>query len=134
MARTKKAPQKVKRLSKKVLHNGKLTIIKVLPKNGTISQADLDRWHEVFRTNSMTLKEAAKTGEVKVEFVPAPEKGKHYITFVRVGSDEYYPTPEDLENWRDIFEEAAKDPDFKIFTHQFVDVKTIELGKVVAVE
>lgn len=124
----------MKRAKKKALANRKLTIIKVLPKNGTISKKDLDRWHEVFRTNAMTPEDAVKTGEVEVEYVPTAKPGKHYITLVRVGNDEYQPTFEELEQWRDIFEEAAKDPDFKIFTHKDVFVETIDIGVLISVE
>jgi hypothetical protein len=44
------------------------------------------------------------------------------------------PTMEDLETWRDIFSQAAKDPDFKIFTHKDVHVEVLEISKVVTVE
>lgn len=42
--------------------------------------------------------------------------------------------PEDLEAWRNVFEEAANDPDFKIFTHPNVEIEVIPVGKIVAVE
>jgi hypothetical protein len=82
----------------------------------------------------MTPEDAVKTGEVEVQNLPVAKSNDHYLTLVRVGSDEYHPTTEDLEQWRDIFSKAAVDPDFKIFTHKDVHVETIELGKVLAVE
>jgi hypothetical protein len=124
----------MKRSKKKALANRKLTIIKVLPKDGTISPEDLNRWHEIFRNNLMTPEDAVKTGEVEVQNLPVAKSNDHYLTLVRVGGDEYHPTTEDLEQWRDIFSKAAADPDFKIFTHKDVHVETIELGKVLAVE
>lgn len=124
----------MKRSKKKALANRKLTIIKVLPKDGTISQADLDHWHEVFRNNLTTPELAAATGEVEVEYIPVAKEGQQFITVVRVGDDEYSPTMEDLEHWRDIFKEAQDDPDFKIFTHNAVNIEVIDLGKIVAVE
>jgi hypothetical protein len=124
----------MKRSKKKALANRKLTIIKILPKNGTISQEDLDRWHEIFRNNLMSVEDAVKTGEVEVQNLPVARNNDHYLTLVRVGSDEYHPTMEDLENWRNIFDQASKDPDFKIFTHKDVHVEVIELNKIVAVE
>jgi hypothetical protein len=42
------------------------------------------------------------------------------------------PTTEDLDTWREIFEDAVADPDFKIFSHPGVEVtqvKPIELQK-----
>ena len=124
----------MKRSKKKALANRKLTIVKILPKDGTISQEDLDRWHEIFRNNLMTVEDAVKTGEVEVQNLPVAKNNDRYLTIVRVGSDEYSPTIEDLENWRDIFSQASKDPDFKIFTHKDVHVEVIEIGKVLAVE
>lgn len=124
----------MKRSKKKQLANRKLTIIKILPKNGTISQQDLDRWHEIFRSNSMSAAEAAATGEVEVTELPVAKSNDHYITLVKVGSDEYLPTTEDLNAWREVFESASKDPDFKIFTHKDVNIEVIPLDKVIAVE
>ena len=124
----------MKRSKKKALANRKLTIIKVLPKDGTISPEDLNRWHEIFRNNLMTAEEAVKTGEVEVQNLPVARSNDHYLTLVRVGSNDYHPTPEDLNQWREVFDQAAKDPDFKIFTHKDVHVEVIDLGKVLAVE
>lgn len=124
----------MKRSKKKALSNRKITLIKILPKDGTISQEDLNRWHEIFRNNLMTSEQAMQTGEVEVQDVPVPRSGDHFLTLVRVGSDEYQPTLEDLSAWRDVFEQASKDPNFKIFTHKDVNVEVIELGKVIAVE
>jgi hypothetical protein len=121
-------------LNRKHLADRKLTIIKILPKDGTISQDDLDRWHEIFRTNSTTPELAEATGEVKVQVLHSPKEEEHFITLVKVGSDDHHPTVEELEQWREVFEAAAKDPDFKIFTHHMVDVSVIPLNKVVAVE
>lgn len=124
----------MKRSKKKALSRRRLTIIKVLPKNGTISQNDLDRWHEIFRTKSMSPELAMATGEVIVEQLPVPKNDDHFITIVKVGSEEYAPSIEDLENWRKVFEEASLDPDFKIFTHKDVNVEVINVGDVIAVE
>lgn len=124
----------MRRSKKKALGNRKLTIIKVLPKNGSISPEDLDRWHFMFRNNLVNLKLANDSGEVEIQEIPMRKGDNHYLTLVRVGSDEYQPTVEELEEWRQIFEDAAKDPDFKIFTHKDVNIEVIELGKVLAIE
>lgn len=49
------------------------------------------------------------------------------ITLVKVGDSSYTPTPQDLEHWKQIFEEAQTDPDFKIFTHSAVSVTQLEV-------
>lgn len=45
------------------------------------------------------------------------------LTLVKVKGN---PSVEDLEAWRDIFEEASHDPDFKIFTHEGIEVEQLE--------
>jgi len=50
------------------------------------------------------------------------------ITLVKIGGNaegEFRPSPTDLQFWRNIFEEAQYDKDFKIFTHQGVDVQRV---------
>jgi hypothetical protein len=49
------------------------------------------------------------------------------LTLVKVGGggDNYKPTPADLEIWRQVFEEAQYDKDFKIFTHDAVTVERV---------
>lgn len=46
-------------------------------------------------------------------------------TLVKIGDQEFRPTPADLEQWRDIWESAQYDPDFKIFTHNAVTVERV---------
>lgn len=48
------------------------------------------------------------------------------LTLVKVGSnDGLKPTYSDLEGYRDIFQNAQNDPDFKIFTHNDVTIERI---------
>jgi hypothetical protein len=49
------------------------------------------------------------------------------LTLIKVGggADNYRPTPEDLQMWRNVFEEGQYDKDFKIFTHDGVTVEKI---------
>lgn len=49
------------------------------------------------------------------------------LTLVKVGDSNYTPTPQDLEYWKEIFEEAQHDKDFKIFTHSAVSVTQLEI-------
>ena len=50
------------------------------------------------------------------------------LTVVKIGSADYKPTFADLEAWRTVFEEAQYDKDFKIFTHEGVDVTRVGYG------
>lgn len=49
------------------------------------------------------------------------------LTLVKIGggAGDYKPTPQDLELWRQVFEEAQYDKDFKIFTHEAVAVDRV---------
>src|SRR5271166_5968916 len=51
------------------------------------------------------------------------------LTIVKIGSADYKPTFADLEAWRSTFEEAQYDKDFKIFTHEGVDVTRVGYGQ-----
>ncbi len=50
------------------------------------------------------------------------------LTLVKIGNEEFRPTPTDLDAWRDVFEQATYDKDFKIFTHNAVNVERIGYG------
>src|ERR1035437_4248241 len=50
------------------------------------------------------------------------------LTIVKIGSADYKPTYADLEAWRSTFEAAQYDKDFKIFTHEGVDVSRVGYG------
>lgn len=47
------------------------------------------------------------------------------LTLVKIGGEDYKPSPTDLEAWRQVFEEAQNDKDFKIFTHDKVAVERV---------
>jgi hypothetical protein len=47
------------------------------------------------------------------------------LTLVKIGGDDYKPSPVDLDAWRQVFEEAQNDKDFKIFTHDKVAVERV---------
>jgi len=51
------------------------------------------------------------------------------MTLIKIGSDEFRPTPTDLEAWRNVFTEAQYDKDFKIFTHNAVTVERVGYGQ-----
>ena len=52
------------------------------------------------------------------------------LTIVKIGSADYKPTFADLEAWRSTFEEAQYDKDFKIFTHEGVDIQRVGYNQV----
>jgi hypothetical protein len=118
--------------------NKKLTIIKVLPNGEQFhpTVADLEHWKNLFLEKKMTIDEAVATGEVKVETVPLPEESDqdHSLWLVKIGTENYQPSTEDLDNWREVFKTAQYDSDFKIFTHPAVEVNIIKIGDIVAVE
>lgn len=47
------------------------------------------------------------------------------LTLVKIGGEDYKPSPVDLDAWRQVFEEAQNDKDFKIFTHDKVAVERV---------
>lgn len=47
------------------------------------------------------------------------------LTLVKVGGDDYKPSPADLESWREMFEQSLYDKDFKIITHDKVTVERV---------
>ena len=51
------------------------------------------------------------------------------LTLVKIGDQEFRPSPVDLEHWRNVFEEAQYDKDFKIFTHNAVTVERVGYGQ-----
>jgi len=54
------------------------------------------------------------------------------LTLVKIGTDAadgLHPTFADLESWRNVFEEAQYDKDFKIFTHAGVTVERVGYGQ-----
>jgi hypothetical protein len=50
------------------------------------------------------------------------------LTLIQVGGAEHHAIPTDLQNWRQIFEEAQYDKDFKIITHEQVKVDYVGHG------
>jgi hypothetical protein len=67
-------------------------------------------------------------GNAYVDIEEAPKTLKsaelNPITVVKVGDPDFRPSAEDLEAWRNTFEAARNDPNFKIFTHSAVAAPT----------
>ena len=51
------------------------------------------------------------------------------LTLIKIGGQDYKPSPADLEAWRQLFEEAQYDKDFKVFTHEAVTVERVGHGQ-----
>ena len=51
------------------------------------------------------------------------------LTLVKIGDADFRPSPVDLEHWRNTFEEAEGDRNFKIFSHNAVDIQRIGWGQ-----
>ncbi len=47
------------------------------------------------------------------------------LTLVKIGGADYKPSPADLDAWRQVFEEASYDKNFKIFTHDALTVERV---------
>lgn len=47
------------------------------------------------------------------------------LTLIKIGGAEHKPTPAELQQWRDQFEAAQSDKDFKLLTHQEVEVTRV---------
>lgn len=105
----------------------KLTLIKVGINGYRPSPKDLEYWRNCFKSGIMDPDEVERHGVV-VEYLDLKDD-EDCLILVKVGSENYKPTPADLEAWRQVFEEARNDKDFKIFTHSEVHVEQIKLGK-----
>jgi hypothetical protein len=51
------------------------------------------------------------------------------LTIVKIGGPDFRPQPQDLDAWRDIFASAQNDKDFKIFTHEAIDIVRSSAGQ-----
>lgn len=115
--------------------NKSLTIIKIGDHNYTPSPEDLEKWRSVFAgelSKEEMLEKFPHLKEVPIEqtkYDTNLDSTSNKLMLVRVGDEKYQPTKEDLESWREIFEQAAYDPDFKIFTHSKVEIDIIDIDK-----
>lgn len=113
--------------------NKKLTIIKILPRGTKIELEDVERWRKLFAEQSEEWQKAVEAGEASVETIEMSEDD-HNIMFVKIGYEGYHPTFDDLMAWRNLFEDAKNDPDFKVFTSPEVEVSLVNVGKIIDIE
>lgn len=117
----------------------KLTIVKISDKNYKPSKEDIEKWQSIFKeaindkNYECHIKQGVKDNEISLEEINIPDDEK-IITLVKVGDENYSPSKEDLETWRNVFEEAQKDPDFKIFTHPAINIEIFKIGDIIKVE
>jgi hypothetical protein len=115
--------------------NDPVTIIKVGDQNYRPTADDLEHWRQIFTGETSREEMFKKFPHMKdapievIENAFDSDPDYHSVTIVKVGSENFQPTAADLEAWRNIFEEAAYDKDFKIFTHSNVEVEQIKFGK-----
>lgn len=108
----------------------KITLVRVgVGKEDTYipSPADLEYWRACFVGHPKNI-DPQKMQEhgVKVESFEVEEDS---LICVKVGGNGYTPSKKDLEEWRQVFEEAQGDPDFKIFTHAGVEIKRLKINR-----
>jgi hypothetical protein len=112
-----------------------ITIIKVGDKDYWPTPADLERWRDIFTGQTSRAEMFEKYPHMKGAPIEVSENAfdsdpdYHCVTLVKVGSENFQPTAADLEAWRQVFEDAQYDKDFKIFTHSSVEVQQIKFGK-----
>jgi len=109
--------------------NNPLTIVKVGNDTYKPSSEDLERWRAIF-AGQISLDDCPphmKQNPPSTEVFEA-DPDYHRLLLVRVGDEQYSPSKEDLEMFRDIFQNAADDKDFKIFTHSSINIEEIRFG------
>ncbi len=78
----------------------------------------------IFWDSSVVLvleQEYSLNQERKMATEPAVEP----LTVIKVGKKDYKPTVKDLETWKEVFEAAQQDKDFKMFSHEGVTIERI---------
>ena len=114
-----------------------VTIVKVMGRDGNVTQLDIDRWRDLFSEKKISVEQAAASGEVQISQFSFPENvDDNYITFIKLGGRGYRPTAADLTAWRELFIDAVGAPDYKIFTAGAieVDISRVKIADIIAVE
>lgn len=112
----------------------KMTIVKVqAAKDGPPSPQDVERWKKIFDEARSPEEVAQYNSHVTVQSVIITND-EDYVTFIRIGDENYAPTISELDEWRNMFKEGMDDPDFMVFTHTSVNIETIPVSKIISVE
>ena len=103
----------------------KITLVKVGDQDHRLTPDDLDRVRKLVEDNNLTDEIIIKKHLTIEEIETNDQAGS--IMLVKIGDENYIPTPYDLEAWREVFEQAKGDPDFKIFTHSAISIDKVNL-------
>ena len=109
------------------------TIVQIVSHDYRPAQADLDKWRQIFAEKSMTEEEAMATGEVVITHATIPEDSQ-FITFIKLGDNDYHIGMNELESWRNLFNDVANGEDYIIFTGIPILIETVNVGEIIAVE
>src|SRR5271165_5447393 len=115
----------------------KLIIVKVCAVGYNPSKEDVKHWADLFAGKSNQIREnenidkfnlLANNTYIKKEIIEYTQgsEAEKIITLIKIGDEEYSPTVEDLEEWRNVFREAKNDTNFEIFTHYKVQLEQIK--------
>lgn len=104
----------------------KLKLVK-LP--GHPEAEDLEYWNKQFSEREPSQEELQQHNITIEEIDWGEEPDQSVLTLIKVGSETYKPSVADLEEWRQVFENAQGDPDFKIFTHDAVEIQRVEMSE-----
>ncbi len=109
----------------------KFTVIKVLSNKEKILKQDVEKYKKLFLDKEKSLQESIEKEEVFLEHIPKIEKS---ITLVRVGNDNYQPTPEEIETFREAFKEAMESDNGFVVVPKYVEVDVIDVDSVLEIE
>jgi len=92
-----------------------------LNKNNVFTCSEIERSNYRGRLPGAVFFDATAIIEMQSRAEMTVEK-KQPLTLIKVGGN---PTPEDLNNWREMLSDCSVDPDFKIFSHQSIEIEQI---------
>ena len=110
-----------------------ITIIKIGDQHYKPTSADLDNWRKVFEGELSEAEMSKKYPHMvsqpieKKEFDIGMNANYNRVLIVSIG-DEFTPTADNIEYWRDMFVMAVKDKDFKIFTSSKIEIRELKIG------
>lgn len=110
----------------------KITLVRVgVGKEDTFipSPMDLEYWRACFEHTKNIDPQKMQEQGVNIQTFELEENFVLCVKLGGVNGVPLNPSKEDLEDWKQIFEEAQGDPDFKIFTCSNVELKQIPIGK-----
>lgn len=98
----------------------KLTVIKVM---GSPSE----EYMHSLRRRVEDEEDVSKDPNIKIETIEFTNSVPH-MTLIKLGSDKFTPGRREFNDFKEVFEHAKDDPDFKVITHDWVQVETVPVG------